>query len=395
MRDRPENERGGGILPAFVPVFIGSGAMQSAAGMLGTVIPLALAYAAVSPSLIGQVAAGYAAGFALGCILAPEITRRLGPSAALAAFVLTQTACSLLLVVLPFGAWIPVRTLMGFCGAGTVVIIESWVNLRSPPGRRGQVFGIYNLAGRLATVGGQLAAALPWALAPWAMAGPAALYLACFAFVRGSISGDRVTAAVPRRPPLLSFLHTPAIPALAIIYVGAVGSTLIAVAPAWGVIVGMTPSGAALLAVAVQAGSFVLQWPITWLSDKVDRSLVILAAMVVTGLSALALLTIGTGQPLAVVLVCGVMGGVSLPVYAMAYAAAFDRQREGNSVSLSSGLLFNWAIGSVMGPLLAGEALGRLGPDGLFLFVAALAWVGAAILTVLIRREARLGSGPK
>ena len=372
---------------SLLPLLLGMLAMQAAAGVLGTGIPLQMALSAVSPETIGLVASAYAAGFAVGCLISPVLIGRLGYRKTLAGFVALQAGASISLAVLPFEGWIALRAVMGLCGAGAVVITEGWVNTAAPAEVRGRIFGTVNMLGRMAMVAGQAAAALPWALGAMGFVGPALLYALALSFMVPSVNGRPAVTTGRSVVRSLSFLDIPAAAAVGVIYVGAVGTTLISVSPAWGVLVGMSPAGAALLTVSVQIGSFVLQGPLLWLSDRIDRRLVIMSAAIITTLCALALLFVPTGHPAPLYMLYALIGGVSLPIYALSFTTAFDLGKGVANFRLSSGLLFNWALGAVIGPIFATAAIGRYGQEGLIYFLALTSFTVAVLLAFLIRRS--------
>lgn len=379
----------GGQLLTLLPLLLGMLAMQTAAGVLGTGIPLQMALSAVSPETIGLVASAYAAGFAVGCLISPALISRFGYRKALAGFVVFQAGAALCLAVLPFEGWIALRAVMGLCGAGAVVITEGWVSTAAPTELRGRIFGTVNMLGRMAMVAGQAAAALPWALGTLGFVGPALLYTLALSFIVPSVSGRPAVAAGPVIVRSFSFLDLPAVAAVGVIYVGAVGTTLISVSPAWGVLIGLSPAAAAMLTVSVQIGSFVLQGPLLWLSDRMDRRIVIMSAAIVTTLCALSLLFVPSGHPAPLYAIYALIGGVSLPVYALSFATAFDQGKGVASFRLSSGLLFNWALGAVIGPIFATAAMGWFGQNGLLYFLAATSLTVAVLLAWLIARSSR------
>lgn len=374
---------------SLLPLLLGMLAMQAAAGVLGTGIPLQMALSAVSPKTIGLVASAYAAGFAVGCLISPTLIARFGYRKALAGFVALQAGASICLTVLPFEGWIVVRAVMGACGAGAVVITEGWVNAAAPAELRGRIFGAVNMLGRIAMVAGQAAAALPWALGAMGFAGPALLYALALSFMVPSVNGRPVTSASPAFIRSFSFFDVPAVAVVGVIYVGAVGTTLISVSPAWGVLVGMSSGAAALLTVSVQVGSFVLQGPLLWLSDRIERRMVIMSAAIVTAMCALTLMFIPSRHEILLYLVYALIGGVSLPVYALSFATAFDHGGKVANFRLSSGLLFNWALGAVIGPIFATVAIGWFGQEGLLYFLAATSLTVAIAMAVPMR-----GSNP-
>ena len=72
--------------------------------------------------------------------------------------------------------------------------------------------------------------------------------------------------------------------------VGLMNSSVIAIAPVYGVRVGLDPAAAALLFLALQTGSLLFQWPLGWLSDKTDRRRVIAGLSLATAIACLAVI---------------------------------------------------------------------------------------------------------
>ncbi len=71
------------------------------------------------------------------------------------------------------------------------------------------------------------------------------------------------------------------------------------------------------------------------------------------------------------VVLAAVWGGGALSFYAVAAAHATDRCEPGQIAQVLSGMLFVWAGGSVIGPVLTGLAAdSQLGQPGIFLVVA-------------------------
>jgi MFS family permease len=63
-------------------------------------------------------------------------------------------------------------------------------------------------------------------------------------------------------------------------------------------------------------------------------------------------------------------GGFALTLYAVCVAHAQDRGAPGEAVALTSSLLFAWAAGATVGPLVVGLAMELLGERMLFIFAA-------------------------
>jgi MFS family permease len=139
-----------------------------------------------------------------------------------------------------------------------------------------------------------------------------------------------------------------------------------------------------LLMGTIQTGRLVLQWPIGLLSDLIDRRIVVLAASTAIALSMLALGFVGPAKGAAlggesgelirlgiIALFC-LWGGFALTLYAICVAHAQDRGAPGEAVGLTSSLLFAWAIGATIGPLVVALLMELLGERMLFYSSAAI-----------------------
>jgi MFS family permease len=143
---------------------------------------------------------------------------------------------------------------------------------------------------------------------------------------------------------------------------------------------------AIFMSVAVAAGALG-QWPFGRLSDTTDRRMVLLALL---GLSTIVCFAVFFASPttLSVLLICGfAFGLVTLPAYSIVVAHAYDHAEPDQYVTMASGLLLIFAMGSICGPLIAAVFLERLGPGGLFLFmaIAQLALAGYVLVRLRLR----------
>ena len=114
-----------------------------------------------------------------------------------------------------------------------------------------------------------------------------------------------------------------------------------------------------------------LQDPIGWLSDRMDRRVLILTVSVLGGLGGFA----GFLYDDVFVLLLGsafIIGGMSNPLYALLIAYTNDFLEHEDMAAASGGLIFINGIGAIAGPLITGWMMGLVGPEGFFLFVAVL-----------------------
>jgi len=126
---------------------------------------------------------------------------------------------------------------------------------------------------------------------------------------------------------------------------------------------------ATFISIAILA-SALMQFPLGWLSDRLDRRI---AIMLASGGAVLAAITLALAPPsMPWLLFAGsfIYGGLSLPLYPLLAAHANDRAHSGQYVVVAAGLSTFFSIGAIAGPLLASELYSLFDARGLFGFLA-------------------------
>ena len=93
--------------------------------------------------VIGVMVTGYYVGFMAGAVVGPRIIMRAGHIRAFAA-IATAAALTHALVVQPV-TWMALRVVSGICFAGLYMVIESWLNERTPNETRGKILSVYRI----------------------------------------------------------------------------------------------------------------------------------------------------------------------------------------------------------------------------------------------------------
>jgi len=139
---------------------------------------------------------------------------------------------------------------------------------------------------------------------------------------------------------------------------------------------------------AAFVGSLLLQWPAGRLSDRIDRRLVIagLSALAAGAAFALALWS-GDLLKLSAVALFFLWGAGALSFYGIAVSHMADRAEPGKLAQSAAGLLFVWAAGSIVGPLLLGPLVDWFDIAGMFWFAGGAAL--AVCVAMFWRRNAR------
>jgi MFS family permease len=178
--------------------------------------------------------------------------------------------------------------------------------------------------------------------------------------------------------------------------IGLMNGPVIALTPVFGVHTGMSPTLAAVLLLALQGGSLLGQWPVGWLSDHIDRRVVLVGLAIATSLtSVLIVWGSATGSSWSVVLGFALWGGSALCIYAVCIAHASDVVEPSRIVPTISTLSICWALGMMAGPLLAAAFMERVGAHGLFVYSGIIATVIAAfvIIRIVVRTRVPVPGG--
>jgi MFS family permease len=108
--------------------------------------------------------------------------------------------------------------------------------------------------------------------------------------------------------------------------------------------------------------------PLGKLSDRVDRRAVLIGVAVAAIVMSLAIALINPTQPVLVIGMIALFGGMIYPMYGITVAHANDYAAPDDFVKVASGLLLMSGIGTMIGPIIGAIAMEHLGPGGLFTF---------------------------
>jgi MFS family permease len=115
----------------------------------------------------------------------------------------------------------------------------------------------------------------------------------------------------------------------------------------------------------------VLQYPLGWVSDRVDRRWLIMLVAAAGAAAAIAATFLGSVF-MALLVSAFVIGGCSNPLYSLLIAYTNDFLEPEDMASASAGLLFVNGLGAITGPLVIGWVMGEMGPYGFFVIIFGL-----------------------
>jgi MFS family permease len=351
------------LLLGIVLIMLGNGMHFTLIGLRGGIEGFSAAELAV-------VTSGYFVGFLSGARMTPRLIRRVGHVrvfAALGSF-MSAGLIAFPLLAEPW-AWTILRVLVGFCMSGIYVAAESWINDASTNENRGKVLSAYMIAQTLGIIGAQALLTLGDAATSALFIGASILVSISFAPILLSISV--VPAAEVARPMSLGqlFASSP-LGTVGIFLLGGVYATQSGMGPVFGTEIGLTAAQVSLFVAMLFAGALVMQYPVGWLSDRMDRRMLIAGAAATGAGFCVAGWALG-GDPWLLMGAAFLAGGVTTPLYALFLAYTNDYLPAEDMAAASGGLVFTFGLGAIAGPLITGWAMESYGPFAFWLVLGA------------------------
>lgn len=372
------------ILPIFA-LLLGTAFLLAANGLHGLLLPMRGTLEGFSSASLGFLGTSWAAGFVLGCLLAPRLVKRIGHVRAFSAFSACAAIIALMtgLLVEPV-SWIVLRALTGFAMASVFMVIESWLNERSSNDTRGMVFSLYMTITYVAIVAGQMTIAVGDISTPTFFMIAGILY--CMALLPTAISSAVSPSPLREvRLDLKGLYRNSPVACGSIFLIGVANGAFGTLGPVFAAQVGLSGAAiASLMSVTIFAGA-VAQFPAGRLSDRMDRRYVLAGVAGVGGLvGALAFLS-GTESTTLLFILIALYGAASYTLYPIAVAHANDFARPEDFVKVSGGLLLLYGIGTIVGPTLGGPVMDAGGPHAIFA-VTMVAHLAIAVYAILRSR---------
>jgi len=359
------------VLGSSWALLLGMTLLMVGNGMQGTLLGVRGALEQFSTFEMSIVMSAYFVGFLGGSRLAPEMIRRVGHVrvfAALASFI------SAVLILYPSFAnpiaWALGRVLIGFCFSGVYVTAESWLNNAATNENRGKALSLYMMVQMIGIVSAQalIAAGDPSGFILFII--PSVLVSISFAPILLSISP---TPAFDTTKPMSLrelFSRSP-LGCTGQFLLGGVFSAQFGMSAVYGAQIGLSLGKISLFVSAFYIGALLLQYPIGWLSDRMDRRILIAVVALIGGLASF----IGflAGGIFEVLLISAfLIGGTSNPLYALLIAHTNDFLEHEDMASASGGLIFVNGLGAIAGPVITGWLMGMIGAHGYFMFMVVL-----------------------
>ncbi len=321
-----------------------------------------------STTTMSWIMSGYFIGFLGGSRLAPGLIRRVGHVRVFAA--LGSLISAALILFAAFSnpvVWLFLRIVVGFCFSGVYVVAESWLNDKSTNETRGKTLSAYMIVQMLGIVAAQ---------GMLNLGDPGGYFLFVIASVLVSVSFAPILLSVSPAPVCESAAPMSVRELIGFSPLGAFGSfcvgglfgAIFAMGAVYASEAGLSLSQITVFIACVYIGGLVCQYPIGWLSDRIDRRLLILwSAAVCSAVTGAAILL--ADQYAVLLVVAFVMGGILNPLYSLIIAYTNDMLDPANMASGAGCLIFIGGVGAIGGPLIAGAMMVQFGPNGFFGFI--------------------------
>lgn len=375
------------VLTSAWALLLGMCLLMVGNGMQGTLLGIRGAIEDFSTFEMSIVMSCYFVGFLGGSRLAPHMIRRVGHVRVFAALASLISAVMIIYPTFPnVIVWSAGRILIGFCFSAVYVTAESWLNNAADNSNRGQALSLYMIVQTLGIVASQalLLAADPSGYVLFVI--PSVLVSIAVTPILLSISP--VPAFDTTKPmSLRELVGFSPLGCAGMFLLGGIFSAQFGMASVYGAEAGLSVAQISLFVATFFVGSVLLQYPIGWISDRMDRrQLIIIVAIIGLGGSILGMML---GHLFTLLLVSAfVVGGMSNPLYSLLIAHTNDFLNHEDMAAASGGLVFINGLGAILGPIITGWLMGTaLGPGGFYLFTAVL--FGAMALYAAYRATQR------
>ena len=349
--------------------------MQIGTTALGPLDVLSAVTLEFSNIQIGVLGASHFIGFLLGCLISPALIRRVGHARSYGVVVAASIVAVLLHPIMPhFIVWCMLRVVNGIAVASAYTAIESWLNAKLERSNRAKFFSIYRIVDM---TGGLIAQSLIIFLEP-------AIYLSYSVlaiFLTISLLPLGLTRSVqPELPdnqifsPIFAFTISP-LAALGVLIVGATGSAIRMIGPLFAYELNFNTSEIGIFLVLFMLGGMIIQMPIGYLANKITtrQMLGFLSAITILVSLGFSLVKIdvmfGIKTPLILVFI---FGATTMPLYSICAIHANNLIERAQMAALSASLIFTFAIGAIISPIIASYLIDYFGPDSLFLYFAVM-----------------------
>ena len=352
-------------------LLFGMGLLMVGNGMQGTILGIRGDIEGFSTYEMSIVMSAYFAGFLGGSRMAPGMIRRVGHVRVFAALASTISAVMIFYpAVTDPWAWTFGRVIIGFCFSAVYVTAESWLNNAADNETRGQALSLYMIVQTIGivTAQGLLVLVDPSSFIPFVI--PSVLVSIAITPILLSITP---TPAFDTTKPMSmrALLDASPLGCVGMFLLGGIFAAQFGMSSVYGTQAGLGVGQISTFVATFFVAAVITQYPIGWISDHMDRRLLITIVSAIGAIGAVIGLLLGHNFTLLLVSAF-LVGGMSNPLYSLFVAHTNDFLDYDDMAAASGGLVFLNGLGAVAGPLIVGALMERFGPPGFYGFTLAL-----------------------
>ncbi|MEZ5919946.1 MAG: MFS transporter [Parvularculaceae bacterium] len=346
-------------------------------GLQGTLLAVRGHLEGFPTALIGALMSSYYAGFILGCRFNPGFIKNVGHIRTFVALASIASASALTHpLIINVWVWAALRATTGFCFAGLIMVIESWINENATNANRGRILSVYRVIDLTAMLAGNalLATASPSDFPLFAIVSILmSLALVPVALTRGAAPAPIATAKLN----VSQLFKVSPVAAVGAPMVGLANAAFWAVGAVFAQQLGYGADLIASFVISVIVGAALAQWPLGLLSDQIDRRIVMAGSALLGAVSAIALSEFASKGSHYLLGFGALTGAFTISMFGLVAAHANDHSPPGAAVETNGGLLLLNGFGSVIGATLGAALMAHFGPPALFIYIASI-FVGLA-----------------
>lgn len=340
-------------------------------GLQGTLLGVRGEIEGFSTLEMSLVMSAYFVGFLGGSHAAPEMIRRVGHVRVFAALGSLISAVLILYPALANAeAWMVGRVIIGFCFSAVYVTAESWLNNSATNENRGQTLSLYMIVQMIGIVAAQGVLLLGDPSGYILFIIPSVLVSVAFAPILLSITP---TPAFDTTKPmsLKKLYEVSPLGVVGMFLLGGVFSAQFGMAAVYGGKAGLSIAQISLFVSAFYVGALIMQYPLGYISDRMDRRFLILLTAALGGVASIVVVI--WGEDIIILLAAAfVIGGTSNPLYSLFLAYTNDFLEHEDMAAASGGMVFVSGLGAISGPIVTGWLMTTVGPGAFFGLIGAL-----------------------
>jgi MFS family permease len=374
------NERG--VVASVLPLFLGLALLMVGNGLLGSLLGIRADLEGFPTVVIGVVMSMYYVGFLLGSLAIPRRLITVGHIRVFAglAALASATALTYSLLIAPL-AWGGLRFVFGLAMSGLYVTVESWLNERASNETRGRLLSVYMLVVTFGLGFGQLLLGIddPLNATLFIVVGIlVSLAVVPVALIRIPVPSE----TIPVKFSIAALVRVAPLGVVAVVLSGFADGAIVALGAVYATGVGMEPGLVGAFMAASIIGGAASQYPLGYLSDRFSRRRVVLVVATGAVVSATVAAVVNPTGPWLFVLAAA-YGSLAFPMYSLAVSMINDVMPPHRLVAAAAGIIFVYAIGSIVGPITVSVLMQIVGPVGYF-WGLAMAFV-PLVLYALVR----------